>query len=145
MTLTKRIGLGITLSVDTAGGTSFTALGSIVDSMETDAKAVDVNTSLLGDQFDSFLPASIDGGTLTITIAYSPEDTNTTKILNDLFYSTSQTLANFKIGYPAVGAGTGIAETFKGYVNNIGRQIKRDGFLTAKVGIKVSGDPGLTQ
>lgn|SRR5581483_938295 len=144
MSLTKRIGLGITLGVDITGATTFVALGSIVDGFTTDAKAKDVDTSLLVDEFDSFLKGSIDGGTMNLTIAYSPEDTNTTKILGALFYATTQTLANWQITYPAVGGGSSAAETFLGYVNAIGREVKRDGFLTAKVGIKVSGDPGIS-
>jgi len=144
MSLTKRIGLGITLAVDTTGGTTFVDLASIVDGFTSDAKAKDVDTSLLTDTFDTFLKGPIDGGTVTLTIAYSPEDTNTTKILGGLFYSMSQTLANWQITYPAVGAGTAQNETFLGYVSSMSRAVKRDGYLTSQVTIKVSGDPGLS-
>src|SRR4051812_2059116 len=144
MSLTKRIGLGVKLSVDAAGGTTWVELGSIVDGIETDAKATSIDTSLLGDTYSSFLKGPIDGGSMQFTIAYSSEDSNTTQILNGLLASTSQTLANWQLTYPAVGGGSSDTEIFKGFVESVGRSIKRDGFLTAKVSVKVSGDPGLS-
>src|SRR5579884_3592801 len=129
MSLTKRVGLGTVLSVDTTGGTTFVALASIVDVINSEAKAKDVDTSLLTDLFDTFLKGNIDGGSVTFTIAYDPADTNTTQILGTLFASTSQTLANWQITFAAVGGGSAAHETFLAYVSGLTRAIKRDGFL----------------
>ncbi len=144
MTLNRRIGLGFVLSADPAGGTSYTALASIVDGWdEAEAKADTADTSILADTYKTKSKSQIDPGSITLEIAYDPDDATTTTIIT-MFKSVSATPPNWQISYPAGtgGAGVVVAETFKAHLTGMGRTFKKDKLLIAKITLTKTGDPG---
>lgn len=143
MSLTKRVGLGVTLSCDPLAGTSFAALGSIVDHIDgADAKTTVFDNSLLTDKYETKGGAQIDPGQVVFTIAYDPLDTGTTTVLTGLLSSSA--VAAWQIAYPVIGGELQNKETFNGLVSGFKRGIKKGALITADVTISVSGKPGFT-
>ena len=131
MALVRRIGLGVTLSVNAV------VIGSIVDGFAgPDCKADEVDTTILSETFKTFAKSQIDPGQLTFVIAYDPNYTDTTS-LNTLLASGAS--ATWLVTYPTAT----LTETFSGYVSGLSREIKKDGLCQATLTIKISGDPGL--
>ena len=141
MSLTRRIGFGVVLNCDPTGGTTFAALGAIVDGLDGgDAKTTVIDTSILGDKFMTHGGGQIDPGEVTFTIAYDPLDAATNLVLSALLGNSN--IANFQISYPAVAGAGATTETFKGLVSGYKRTIAKDKMITAEVTITISGDPG---
>ncbi len=144
MTLNRRIGLGFTLAVDTAGGTTFVTLGSIVDGWkESGSKADTADISILSDKYKQKSKGQIDPGDVTFSIAYDPDDATSTTLIT-AFSSTSATPPNWQITYPSGtgGAGTTTTETFKGHLTGLGREVMKDKLVVCEVTITKTGDPG---
>lgn len=138
----KMIGFYAKLGVDDSNGTSFTDLVSIVDGWTgPDAKAKTVDTSLLGDKYDTFAVASKDPGSVGFDYAYDPAHSDTTT-LADLFDSGD--VANWRITFPDGDGTSASTETFHGCVVALGREMKKDSLIKGKIEIKVSGNPGFT-
>ncbi len=148
MSLTRRIGLGVTLGIDTSGGSSFVTLGAIVDGFDhSGAKADVADCSIISDTFKPKGKGQVDPGEFTLMIAYDPSDaanTNSSRTLAAALATTGPpgTEANFKINYPAVGAVNATAEYCLGWVTGLGRTIKKDKLIVAPVTITLSGNPG---
>jgi len=141
MSLTKRVGLGVTLSCDPLGGVTYVVLGSIVDHIEgADAKTTVFDSSLLGDKFTTKGGAQIDPGEVTFTIAYDPLDTATTVVLTGLL--ASSVIAGWEIEYPIIGAEVQQKKSFVGLVSGFKVSRKKGAMITADVTISVSGNPG---
>lgn len=136
MALTIGIGQLSTLGVDPAGGSSFTTLGGIIDAIENECSASEVDTTLLGDTWMTSLPADLDPGELTFEIALdNGDDDNQTLV--DLF--SGRTIATWKITY----SNSESPDTFSGYIKTLGRSIAKRSMLTRKVTVKLTGDAGL--
>src|SRR5579871_2518705 len=102
MSLTKRYGYAVTLGCDSSGGSSFTVLGNIVDSIEgADVKADEIEVTLLADKIKTWAQGQIDGGQVTFKIAYDPADTSGTTIATLL---GNGNVANWQISYPIINA-----------------------------------------
>lgn len=143
MSLTKRVGLGVTLGCDPTGGVTYATMGSIVDHIDgPDAKGKVYENALLVDKYTTKGVAQIDPGEVTFTIAYDPLDTSTTTILTGLL--TSGVIAGWEIVYPIIGVETQQKEPFTGAVSGFKRGIKKGEMITAEVSIAVSGKPGFT-
>lgn len=145
MTLNRRIGLGVTIGVDSAGGTNFTTLGSIVDGAKEGGTKADVaDISILADTHKQKAKGQIDPNEVTITIAWDPDDATST-VLKSLHDSVSATPPNWQISLPSgtQGAGSTTTKTFKGFVTGMGREIMKDKLITAEVTITKTGDPGI--
>lgn len=154
MSLTRRVGLGVILSVDPIGGTSYAALGAIVDTIDgADAKGNTYDSSLLTEKYITKGVAQIDSGTVTFKIAYDPADTATTQVLalqlsggtpGGSTTNVQATAPHWKITYPIVGAETQQTETFFGWVTGFKRGIPKNNMITADITITLSGPPGYT-
>ena len=143
MTLLRRIGFGVVLNCDPTGGTTYAALGAIVDGLDGgDAKTTAIDTTILGDKFMTKGGGQIDPGEVTFTIAYDPLDAATNLVLTTLLGNSN--VAHFQISYPAVGGSGATTETFFGFVSGYKRTIAKDKMITAEVTITISGDPGFT-
>lgn len=137
MALNKKIGYGFVISIDPTGGTSWDALGNVVDGFSgpnSQARAVD--TSVLSDFWDTFLKEGANPGQLTFDVAYDPDDTDYQALCTAL-ESTSTTLAAFKIDPP----GSTNDQILSGLVIGIGPEVRKGQLAKAAVTIQVSGDP----
>jgi hypothetical protein len=145
MALNRRIGLGVTVGVDSAGGTSFTTLGSVVDGAKEGGSKADVaDVSILSDTFKQKAKGQIDPNEVTMTVAYDPDDTTTT-LLKTLHDSVSATPPNWQISFPpgTLGAGSITTKSFKGFVTGLGREIMKDKMITQELTVTKTGDPGV--
>jgi hypothetical protein len=138
----KRVGLGITIGVDFSGGTSYATVVSLVDAGKVEAKADTVKTSLLSDVIHTWSKTGVDGGDLVITIAYDPLFSEYTNFQNALTLMNSAP-PGFQISLPDAGTGNGsgaATEAFKAHVTGVGKELKREGFLTCDVTLKSYGN-----
>lgn len=143
MSLTKRIGFGVTLGCDPTGGTTYAVLGAVVDGLDgPDAKAEEVDTAVLSDKYKTKAGAQIDSGNVTFQIAYDPLDTATTTVLTGLFSSSA--VAGWQILYPVIASETQQKDAFQGFVSGMKRTISKDKMIVADVTITISGKAGLT-
>lgn len=151
MALTRRIGLGIVLSVDTANSgnaSNFQTLGYIVDGLkDSEAKATVIDCAIITDTYVPKGKGQVTAGDRSMMIAYDPNDgsnTSTSYKLASMLTTTGAPggEANFKIFYPAVGSGNNASEYFLGWVTGYSVERQKDKFLTAQVTIAVSGSPG---
>lgn len=142
MPLTKRIGFGVTLSCDPAGGTTYALLGAVVEGIDgADAKATVIETALLTDKYQTKAVGQVDSGEVSFTIAYDPADTATTTVLTGLL--TSGVSAGWEISYPIIAAETQQTDAFQGPLSGMKRTVSKDKMILATVTIAVSGKPGL--
>lgn len=140
MSLTKRIGLGVTLEVDLTGGTSYTTLGNVVEAVNgPDAKATIVPVELLTEEFVDKAKGAIDGGTVTYSVAYDPDDTHS-KLIGDAFLQRTP-VPRWRVAYP----GATEPDVFLAHCSAVGRERKKDGFIVAPITLDVVGDPGFTR
>ncbi len=144
MAVSKRIGLGVTLSVDVTGGTSFSLIGAVVDGIsEGEAKADMVDTSILADIFKTKSKSQVDPGEVTLTIAYDPDEGSSTGF-KLLLASVNAVAPNWKISYPSGTLGTGSItyKTFFAHHSGMGRETKKDGMIVCAITLTKTGDPG---
>jgi len=138
MSLTRRIALGFIISVDPAGGTSWTDLGNIVDGYKgPDSKADKVDISILADVFKGMTKGQIDSGEMTFEIAYDPEDSQSA-LLESLLQQYDP-VPSWKITYPHGGTPTRI---FTGHLSGRSEEVSRSKLVTCSLTIFVNGDPG---
>src|SRR4051812_19902213 len=120
MTVSRRIGLGFALAVDSAGGSSFTDIGAIVDGLkEAEAKAETVDISILTDTHKPIAKGQSTSGDATLVVAYDPDDSTTQllKTLHDMTSATQATPPTWRITFPAGtgGAGSITTKTFSAW------------------------------
>jgi hypothetical protein len=143
MSLTKRKGYGVTLGCDQTGGTTYAVLGAVVSGLDgADAKADEIDTTVLSDHYKTKEGGQVDSGTVTFQIAYDPLDTATTTVLTGLLASGA--VAGWQITYPIVASETQQKDAFQGYVAGFKRTIDKSKMIVADVTIGVSGNPGFT-
>ncbi len=145
MSLNRRIGLGVTLGVDAAGGSSYTTLGNVVDGLKEGGSKADVaDISILADTFKAKAKGQIDPNEVTLTVAYDPDDSNYV-ILKTLHDGIQTTPPTWLISLPSgtLGAGTITTKGFAGFVTGLGREIMKDKLLTCEVTITKTGNPGM--
>lgn len=147
--LVRRIGLGVTLGMDVAGGNNITTLGAIVDGFDHDGATADVaDMAILSDKYKPKATGQVDPGKITHQIAYDPGNANTTayRLANalDINAGGNVTPQTFTITYPPVGAeNAAITENFSGFVTKLGRSVNKGKMIVAPVEITLSGDPGM--
>lgn len=138
MALNKKIGYGWVLSIDPAGGTSYTALANVVDGWSgPKTKARTPDTSVLADFWDTFMKEGCDPGEITFDVALDPEDTNYI-LLNTALANTSAPAA-FQIDPPAATA----MNVFQGWITSLSPEVRKGALAKAEVTIKVTGNPDL--
>jgi hypothetical protein len=147
MTLQRRIGLGVTLGVDTSGGSNYAVLGNVVNSIKHGGtKAQQADISILSDTYMQFAKGQIDPGEWTFEIAFDPLDTNTSSKIDTMHAATGVNAYPFQIQLPAIvspGTNTVAYSNFSAHVMGIGAQIEKDKLLIQPVTLKVTGDPHL--
>ena len=146
MSIEKRVGMGCTISWDSAGGTSYTVIGSVVDGDKNEAKAKTAKTALLSEFWDTFAKVSADPGEFKFTIVYDPGASEYHSLATSLA-QIDATAPTWQLSFPDNGLGFGsgsgaVVETFAGLVIGLSREIKKDDFLVAEVTIKLTGNPG---
>ena len=146
MSLHKRIGNATSLAVDTAGGSSYTALANIVKELSGPGpKAEVIKLDLLADVYDTKMRGSVDPGQVKFNIAYDPEDTNTTILTGHIgasFATLGATLPHWQLTYAASGNGdTDQHETFFGFVSNLEKKAEKNNMVVAEITMEVSGNP----
>jgi hypothetical protein len=150
MSLTRRIGLGITIGIDRSGGSNFTALGYLIGGTKRGTGKAEVIPCPIAS--DTYIPkgkGQITPGQTKFNVYYDPSDssnTNNSRLLSAALADTGPpgTEANFQITYPAVGAVNAISETFKGWVTDLGDvDLDVKSPLIVPVTIDISGNPGL--
>lgn len=143
MALEKRIVHQQLLGVDPAGGSSFTNIASIVDGWEgPDTEADEGDTTVLADTYKTSKRAQVDPGTVSLGIAYDPNDANT-QTLVDLYDSGD--IATWQITFTDEGSGTA-TETFSGWVKSFNRTMGGGAttMVMANLVVRVTGNPGFT-
>lgn len=147
MTLQRRIGLGVTLGVDTALGTSYATLGAIVNAIKNGGTKADVaDISILSDTFKQFGKGQIDPGEYDFEIAYDPGDTATTGKIQTMHAATGVNAYPFLITLPAIPSpGTNAAQTiaFSAHLISMGLGVEKDKMIVCPVKLKVTGNPNL--
>lgn len=150
MSLTRRIGLGITIGIDRTGGSSFVNLGYLVGGLKRGtAKAQTIECPIATDTYIPKGKGQLTPGQTKLKIYYDPSDssnTNNSRLLAAALADTGPpgTEANFQVTYPAVGSVNALSETFKGWVTDLGdldMDVKSP--VVADVTIDISGTPGL--
>ena len=149
MSLQQRIGLGVTLGVDLAGGANYNTLGAIVNAIKfSGTKADVVDISLLSDIFKRYAKGQIDPGELEFEIAWDPGDntasTNTNARIKTAHDATGVNTYPFQLTLPAIASpGTNTAQTinFSAHVTGVGPSLEKEKQLVASIKCKISGDP----
>lgn len=151
MALQRRIGLGVTLGVDTNGGANYNSLGAVVNAIKhSGTKADQADVSILSDTWKQFAKGQIDPGEYDFEVAYDPGDntanTNTTVRLQTMHAATGMNTYPFQLTLPAVASpGTNAAQTinFSAHVVSMGLGVEKDKLIVAPIKLKVSGNPNL--
>jgi hypothetical protein len=141
-TYERRIGEGVTLSWDVSGGTTWTNIGTLVDTDKMEASWKTVNASLQGEVADRPLKTSYSPGKLKYNIIYDPLNTEYIA-LKASFVSNNVPIPNWKVTFPDTlgGAGSGsTTDSFFGSLTGLSREFKKDSFLTCELEITVYGD-----
>lgn len=146
--MTHHPSFGSILKWDPAGGTDYSAVGQVQDiSGPTLTRGdVDVSDHDSADGYREYLPGLADGGNVTFTIGFDPEDADHvqgvgTGLIGDLEQSGC-TLPTWEYTL-ATCAGTAIW-TWAAYVNSFTQNSPVEGQHTADVGLKISGKPTLS-
>ncbi len=145
MAVNKRIGLGVTLACDPAGGSSYTTLGAIVDGLaESEAKADMADTSILADTWKTKSKSQVDPGEVTYTIAYDPDEATSTTLAT-LLASVSAVPPTWRVTYPSgtLGAGSVTTKTFAAHLSGMGRETKKDKMIVCAITLTKTGNPGM--
>lgn len=137
----KMIGLGATLSVkvSTASTATYAAVGGLTSFSGPNGSGDDVDTTTMStgtDYFKTFQRGQVDGGELTLSLAYSSTDTSSKNLA--AIYKTGA-MQTWKVTFPSTAV---TAESFSGFVQSMGRELTKDSMITRSVTIKVSGSPG---
>lgn len=142
--LQRRIALGMTLGMDSTGGTNYTVLGAVVDGFDFDGGSKQVaDMSILSDTYIPKAGGQIDAGKCSFMIAWDPLATTTTSArLAAARALTGVTPPAFQLTFPAAGTeNTAQTSNFAGWVTKIGKTFKKDKLLVATVEIDISGNP----
>jgi len=138
----KLRGFKAVLGYDAAGTTTFVDLGTIVDAIEGTSSMEVVDTSLLADDFKTYVKAQGDGGQITFVVSYDPAG-DESKAIADMFYNLDS-LPNWQIEV-YVDVSTVRTETFKALLVGIGRSISKGAMATSAITLQISGNPNYTK
>lgn len=135
--MSQALGMGTTLEFSEDSGSNWTSVGQIVDTIDNEVSVEEGETTLLGDTYKSYLPADIDPGELSFSIALDNDD-STNQNLVDLL--EERTVVSWRVTYP----NSTTADVFNGFVKSLSRTVAKRSMLVRNVGIRLTGDPGLT-
>jgi hypothetical protein len=147
---------GMTFEYSVDGGSTFTAVGSIVDlTVPTISKDAIEITNHGGNGYRDFTGGLIDGGETVVVVNYDARDTGAAGTaghhdLRDLANTVFETTTNktFKISFPDSDSDASVADelqfSFAGIVTGFEMATPVDGVLQATFTIKVSGTVTIT-
>ncbi len=151
MSLQRRMGLGVTLGVDIAQSTNYTALGNIVNAIKNNGtKADTADLSILSDTYKQFGKGQIDPGEWDFEIATDPLDNsaasaNTFARILTMHAATGVNTYPFSLQLPSIpspGSATVAYCNFAAHVIGVGMSVEKDKLIVTPVKLKVSGNPG---
>lgn len=134
----KMIGHGTQLFVSTGTtGSTYYALGGLVNCPGPDASGDNVNTTTLDTTGWGTFQAGgpMDPGEMSLTLAFSSTDAGQAKLPT---LAAKRQLCKWKIIYPT----TTLDSTVTGFLSSYGRAIEQGAMITRTIGVKVSGSPG---
>lgn len=138
-TYEKRTGIGCTLGWDSTGGTTYVALGTVVDGDKFEAMFKTANTSLLSDVGETFAKTSYDPGTFKFTVIYDPLASDYTNLKTN-FALVNALAPHWQISFPDTGSGSGATtDAFFGHIVGLSRELKKGDFLVCEITVKITG------
>ncbi|MGC4031480.1 MAG: phage tail tube protein [Tepidisphaeraceae bacterium] len=109
---------------------SWTEFASITDIQPPTAKADDIDVShMQSGDFKEFDPGLAEGGEVELTIQFDKEQ-------NEDVYGLFRVKKGFKLTFS-----DGSSWSLTGYISEFGNEVDREGIVTAKIKVKVSGQP----
>lgn len=136
--MTKGIGFGTSISTTTSTGTLTIGQIRSISGPGTDTNDVDSTTLDSTTNYRTFIPGLIDGGELTLELAYGP-DVVSHQILNGRHNSRS--INTYTITHGTT-AWTSKTQALSAYVKGLGQEIPLDDLVTCAVTFKVTGIAG---
>lgn len=141
--MSKYPGFGTVLEWDPAGGSSFSAIGQIMDisGPSLSRNTLDSTTHDSTDAWMEFLKSLKDGGEVTFDIVYDPALSNhdaTTGLLSD--FAEDSTIANFRITFPDTGNTQWVMPAIVSGFEPTAPVAEK---LTSSVTLKIAGKPTL--
>jgi hypothetical protein len=111
----------------------------VVNKFDQSTKVEFGETTLLSDQFSTFLPANTDPGEPTFVLAYDPADSQYQLLTGFLAAGTA---CAFQIQFLNAGDGNTSTEQFQAYVGGLGREFEKKSLLQCPITLRGTGDPG---
>ena len=110
--------------------TTWTDFAAITEITPPTAKADDIDIShMQSGDFKEFDPGLAEGGEVELTIQYEAEE-------NEAVYGLFRVKKGFKLTFS-----DGSSWKLTGYISEFGNEVDREGIITAKIKVKVSGKP----
>ena len=131
--MTDRTGFGTTIAYSTDGGTTYTDIGGIHDTIsgpELSADAVEVTDHDSADGWREYIGGLKDAGEVGFKVNWDPADTQ-----HDALVAQVGNVIDWKITFPD-GASTA---TFQGIMTNYTPDVPLDDRMTAEITIKITG------
>jgi hypothetical protein len=137
-----------TLSIDVAGGTSYTSIGQIRDlsGPTISRNSIEVADRSSTNYYNDYLGGRVDAGSISFGLTWDPVNDTThgqttgTGLLAD-FETDQCTQATWQ--WQLDGCGGTMTFTFAGFVESFDIDAPFEDMVTAEVGIKISGKPTL--
>jgi hypothetical protein len=127
----KQVALGTVISVDTAGGTSYTTITLAMDATPPSRKWVAIDQTALSDTLATNAPGIEDHSQYMFTQYWHPTDTMHATLDTA---AAAKTTCAWKITYPF---GTPILDTFSGWISALEpATLQKDGMITRKVTVE---------
>ena len=120
-----------------AASTTWTDLATITDITPPEVGADDIDVSHMEspNEYKQFQPGWADSGEVTVTVQMD-------KTQQAALWALFRVPKGFRITFNDVP--TGSTWKFDGYINKFGNEVERAGIVTAKLTVKVTGEPLFT-
>jgi hypothetical protein len=132
--MTKGIGYGTSIATSTGDIAQIRAISG----PGTDANDVDTTTLDSSTNYRTFLPGLIDGGEVTLDLAYGPDTISHTLLASR---HNSRTVSTYTLTHGST-AWSADTQAFTAYIKGMGQEIPLDDLVTMEVTFKVSGIAG---
>ena len=139
MSYAKRRGIGCTIGWDVTGGTSYSALATVIDGSKTDAKFKTVMDALLSEVADTYSKTSYTPGTFKFTLNYDPLSSEYIALKAN-FLLVNAVAPSWQLSFPATGSGSGAtSESFAAHITGLGREVVKEKYLECEIELTISG------
>lgn len=128
--MSKVLGIGYSLLVDIAGGTSYVAIGQItdLDGPKMTCKQVDVSGF---DDHESFLPGMVNYGVFSFSLGWDAGSANSTQLTTLLI---NRQIAHWKLLWPD----NTTSQTFFGFIVDHAPSLGKGEYTKAKIDIQLT-------